>query len=232
MPAFGNSLARHARILYGCAMADSIKVGIIEDDRVFRGGIQMLLEGTDGFRCVGCWGSVEMALVSRSPDAPDVILLDIGLPGTAGHQGVQSILERWPEGIVIMFTASSDDDKIFASLCRGASGYLLKGIPPAPLLDAISEAAAGGSPMSPQIARKVVQTLQQGGVPRSRESPLTPRETQILSLLADGQTYQTAARQLEISINTVRNHIRSIYRKLQVHSQGEAVSKALRSRLI
>ena len=160
------------------------------------------------------------------------MLLDLHLPGVDGDEGVGLILDRHPDALVLMFTAHDDDQRIFNSLCRGACGYLLKSTTPSRLLEALQEAADGGSPMSPTIARKVVRLFQRTS-PQSREEyPLTPREIELLALLADGHSYQSSASGLGISANTVRNFIRSIYEKLQVHTQTEAVSKALRAGLI
>ena len=211
---------------------DTLRVGIVEDDRPFRESVRMLISGTPGFTCVGAWRSLEDALGSRAGEEPDVMLLDIQLPGTQGDQGVESLRRKFPSALVLMLTAHADDEKIFASLCRGACGYLLKGTPPAMLLQAIREAADGGSPMSPVIARKVVTLVRRTAVEVPLGEDLTERETQVLALLADGKSYQAAADDLGISINTLRNYIRSIYEKLQVHSRSEAVGKAIRGRLI
>ncbi len=217
------------------AGATAIDVALVEDDIPFRESLRLLLDGTPGFVCRGAWGSIEAAL--REPkrlgeSGPDVVLLDIQLPGTSGDEGVEAILERWPKTLVLMLTASTDDEKIFVSLCRGACGYLLKGTTPAQLLEAIEEARAGGSPMSPIIARKVVRLFRKTALPPKSETALTARETDLLAHLADGRSYQQAADGLGVSINTIRNHIRSVYEKLQVHSRSEAVSKALREGLI
>ncbi len=209
-----------------------IRVALVEDDRPFRDSVRMLLGGTSGFTTVGAFGTLEAALHGQVEADPDVVLLDIQLPGTQGHEGVVDIKERFPGSLILMLTASADDDKVFASLCQGACGYLLKGTPPARLLEAIREAMEGGSPMSPVIARKVVSHLATRQTEAPLINPLTERETELLGLLAEGRSYQTAGLALEISINTVRNHVRSIYEKLQVHSCGEAVSKAVRAGLI
>ncbi len=211
----------------------AIRVGLIDDDPPFRRSVRMLLEGTPGFACCGSWGSLEAALHGQSDGEPDVILLDVRLPGTQGSQGVAEIRRRFPTALVLMLTGSSDDDVVFDSLCRGASGYLLKGTPPARLLEAIEEAYSGGSPMSPVIARKVVTLLsERRPVAEEIDRPLSERELEVLERLAAGRTYQEAASELSVSINTLRNHVRSIYDKLQVHSCGEAVSKAMRGGLI
>lgn len=209
-----------------------LRVAIVEDDRPFRDSVRMLVSGTHGFSCVGAWPSLEAALHSREDSEPDVVLLDVQLPGTQGDEGVESLRERFPSALVLMLTAHADDEKIFASLCRGACGYLLKGTSPAKLLEAIREAVDGGSPMSPIIARKVVALVRRTTADLKLDADLTVRETEVLTLLADGKSYQAAADELGISINTLRNYIRSIYEKLQVHSRSEAVGKAIRGGLI
>ena len=163
---------------------------------------------------------------------PDVLLLDIHLPGVAGSEGVRLLREKFAHMQVVMLTVFAEEERVFQSLCNGACGYLLKNTPPTRLLEALREAHGGGSPMSPDIARKVVVFLQKTG---SREEPahaLTPHEARIVQMLAEGDSYQEIGDRLGITINTVRNHIRRIYEKLQVHTKSKAVSKALRQRLI
>jgi DNA-binding NarL/FixJ family response regulator len=146
---------------------------------------------------------------------------------------VARFLERWPTAVVLMLTVFEEESKIFASLCRGASGYLLKKTPPARLLDAVREAHEGGSPMSPGIARTVIHLFRERHSPATGDDQtLTPHEVRLLQLFAEGYSYQAAAERLHVSINTIRNYIRSIYDKLHVHSKSEAVSKGLRAGLI
>ena len=149
-----------------------------------------------------------------------------------GPQCVRFFRERCPRALVLMLTVFSEEDRIFESLCNGACGYLLKKTPPARLLEAVREAYEGGSPMSPEIARKVVTTFQIAAPPHAPEARLTPQEIRVVRLLADGDSYQEVGERLGITANTVRNYIRSIYDKPHVHSRSEAVSKALRGRLI
>jgi DNA-binding NarL/FixJ family response regulator len=208
-----------------------IRVAIVEDDRATREGLGMLISGTPGYACVGTFSSVEEALRTLK-EAPDVMLLDIQLPGMSGSDGVRVFRERFPKLEVVMLTVLAEQEKVFESICNGACGYLLKETPPARLLEAISEAHAGGAPMSPEIARLVVALFQKTGPPEKFDYQLTPQELRLLRLLAQGYSYQGASSQLNISVNTVRDHIRSIYDKLHVHSKSEAVSKALRNRLI
>jgi DNA-binding NarL/FixJ family response regulator len=212
--------------------AKDIRVAIIEDDRGVREGLGMIIHATPGYECVGKFFSVENALAAMAGPAPDVLLMDIHLPGMLGSEAVPVFREKYPGLQILMLTIYDGQDKVFESICNGACGYLLKKTPPAKLLDAIREAHEGGAPMSPEIARKVITLFQQSGPPDKLDEPLTPQETRLLKLLSDGYSYQNAAGQLNISINTVRNYIRSIYEKLHVNTKSEAVSKALRNRLI
>ena len=209
-----------------------IKVAIIEDLRPLREGFYMLIDGTEGFRCTGRFRTMEEALEKIGFDLPDVALVDIGLPGMNGIEGVRLLKERYPDLMLLMLTVYDDDDRIFDALCAGACGYLLKKTPPARLLKSLEEAAQGGAPMSPEIARRVVALFREFRPPKRVDYQLTPHETRLLKLLVEGHNYKTAAAQLGISFNTVCFHIKSIYEKLQVHSKSEAVAKALRNRLI
>jgi DNA-binding NarL/FixJ family response regulator len=192
----------------------------------------MLINGTPGYACVAMHRSVDDALRSISSRAPDVLLLDIDLPGTSGADGVGLLKEKYPSIEILMLTVHAEEDKVFDSICNGACGYLLKETPPARLLEAISEAHNGGAPMSPEIARKVVTLFQKTGPPQKIDHQLTPQEVRLLKLLVEGYSYQGAADRLNISVNTVRDYIRSIYDKLHVHSRSAAVAKALRSRIV
>jgi DNA-binding NarL/FixJ family response regulator len=209
-----------------------IRVAIVEDDRAVRDGLAMLINGTPGYACTGAFRSVEDALRSIGSAAPNVLLLDIQLPGMSGTEGVGVFKEKYPRLEIIMLTVLAEQDKVFESICNGACGYLLKEMPPARLLEAIREAHEGGAPMSPEIARKVVKLFQQTGPPEKFDERLTPQELRLLKLLVQGYSYQRAADGLHISLNTVRDYVREIYRKLHVHSKSEAVGKALRNRLI
>jgi len=213
-------------------MSEPVCLALVDDDSRFLRSLRLLVDGSPGYQCVGAWPTVEAALWAPELGSADVLLLDLHLPGMDGDEGVGLVLERFPSLLVLMFTAHDDDQRVFASLCRGACGYLLKSTTPARLLEAIREAVDGGSPMSPSIARKVVRLFREMVPEVPREHPLTPRELELLSRIADGHSYQSSASALGITVNTVRNHIRSIYEKLQVHSQSEAVSKALRAGLI
>ncbi len=212
--------------------SDPIRVAIVEDDRTTRQGLAMLIDGTPGYECVGQYRSVEEALRAAHTE-PDVILLDINLPGVPGTEGVKLLRERDPRTQVVMLTVFDAQDHVFESICNGACGYLLKKTPPARLLEAIAEAHQGGAPMTPEIARRVVTLFQEAPPPRKDDDHgLSERELSVLGLLAEGYSYAALSGRLGISINTVRNHIRGIYEKLHVHSRSEAVSKAIRKRMI
>jgi DNA-binding NarL/FixJ family response regulator len=210
----------------------ALAVAVIEDDRRTREGLAALIGGTPGFRCVGTYGSVDEGLRGLVAAIPDVLLLDIHLPGVSGSEGVRLLRDRYPHTQVLMLTVFAEEERIFESLCNGACGYLLKKTPPARLLEAIGEAHQGGSPMSPDIARKLVLALQTTGRVEKPEQALTPHETRIIRMLAEGDSYHEVGERLGITVNTVRNYIRRIYEKLHVHTKSQAVSKALRGRLI
>lgn len=213
----------------------AIEVAIVEDDRLLRDGLAVLIDGTPGFRCQATYGSIAAALQGTAGLArtPDVVLLDLGLPGMSGAQGVALLREQLPSAAILILTVFEDPEQIVESLCNGAIGYLLKRTPPARLLEAIREAHQGGSPMSPEVARRVVALFRES-VPRPRRAPppLAPAERRLLALLVEGLSYQECATQLQLSVNTVRCYIRSIYDKLQVHSKAAAVARALRDRLV
>lgn len=206
-------------------------MAIVEDDRATRDALGMLIGGTPGFQTVATFASVEEALDGLAV-SPHLLLLDINLPGVPGSIGVRQLRERFPGLQVVMLTVFAEERRIFESLCNGACGYVLKRTSPARLLEALREAHEGGSPMSPEIARKVVSVFQHADPAQTAEHALTPHEVRIVRMLAAGDSYREVADQLGISVNTVRNYIRSIYDKLEVHSKSEAVSKALRRRLI
>ncbi|MCZ7651002.1 MAG: response regulator [Thermoanaerobaculia bacterium] len=209
-----------------------IRVALVEDDRRTREALQLLIDGTPGFRCAAAFGSVEEVRRGYVREGADVVLLDINLPGIPGSDGVPLVQEAFPGAVVLMLTVFEDEGRIFRSLCNGARGYLLKRMPPGRLLDSIREAASGGAPMSPEIAAKVIALFSRIAPPVEPECHLSPQEVRLLQLLARGLGYQPAAEELGVSINTVRNHVRAIYEKLHVHSKSEAVAKALRAGLI
>ena len=209
-----------------------IRVVIIEDLKEVREGLAALINGTSGFDCAGTFRTMEDALASLPGSLPDVILTDIGLPGMSGIEGTRLLHERMPDVPILALTVYDDDENVFDAICAGASGYLLKNTAPARLLESLSEVAAGGAPMSPEVARRVITLFREFRPPPRATYSLTPQETDLLKLMVEGHHYKTAGGELGISINTVSFHLKNIYLKLQVHSKSEAVAKALRERLI
>ncbi|MGD0369847.1 MAG: response regulator transcription factor [Acidobacteriaceae bacterium] len=207
-------------------------MAIVEDQFRIREGLRVLIDGTSGYQCTGAFGSVEEALPAIGSQAPDVVLLDIGLPGMSGIDGIPLLKKRSQDLSVVMLTVYDDDKRILDALCAGACGYLLKETPPARLLESLREALDGGAPMSPAVARRVITMFRDGRPAEYAGGSLTPHEVRLLKLLAEGHNYETAGVQLGVTINTVRFHMRSIYEKMQVHSKSEAVAKAIRSRII
>ena len=209
-----------------------IKTAIIEDQNDIREGLASLIGFTDGFKCTGAYQSMEEALDRIKMNIPDVVLSDIGLPGMDGIQGIKILKEKYPQMLILMLTVYDDDERIFDALCAGANGYLLKRTPPMRLLESLREAVDGGSPMSPEVASKVIRLFREIRPPETVDYDLTPHEIRLLKLLVDGHNYNTAAKELKNSVNTVKFYIKRIYEKLQVHSKSEAVAKALKERLI
>jgi len=209
-----------------------VRVGIIEDKRELREGLMMLINGTPGYRCVHASRSMEEALVKVRLELPEVMLVDIGLPGMSGIEGMRILKERYPGLLVVALTVFDDDDNIFAALCAGASGYVLKKTPPARLLENLKELVSGGAPISPEVAARVIKLFKNYTPQVGAKTRLTQQETEILKLLVEGHNYKTAAAELDITSNTVAFHLRNIYQKLQVHSKSEAVVKALRLGLV
>jgi DNA-binding NarL/FixJ family response regulator len=209
-----------------------IRVLIVEDVREVREGLAALINGTRGFRCTGSYFSMETALAGIDDKNTDLILTDIGLPGMSGITGIQILHERYPAIPILALTVYDSDDQVFNAICAGASGYLLKNTAPVRLLDSIKEAVAGGAPMSPEVARRVIELFRKFRPPETASCRLTPQETELLKLLIEGHYKKTAAHQMGISTNTVSFHLKNIYGKLQVHSKTEAVAKALRERLV
>ena len=212
--------------------ARRITVAIIDDDRLIREGLRTLINGTPGYCCTGAYRSMEEALARPWSDLPLVALVDIGLPGMSGVQGLPILHEKYPDVALLMLTIYDDDERIFDALCAGACGYLLKKTPPDKLLESLAEVLAGGAPMSPEIARRVLGLFREIGPRESTDARLTPHELRLLKLLVEGHNYQSAAAELGVSFSTINFHMQNIYGKLQVHSKSEAVAKALRQRLV
>lgn len=216
----------------GSATRAPIKVAIVEDQREIRECLALLVNGTEGYTCTGSYRSMEEALEKIPKQLPDVVLSDIGLPGMSGIDGVRRLKELHPGLLVLMLTVYDDDERIFDAMCAGACGYLLKKTPPARLLASLEEVVAGGAPMSPEVARRVIALFREIRPPDRADYHLTPHETRLLKLFVEGHNYKTAAAELKVSVNTINFHVRSIYDKLQVHSRSEAVAKALLNRLV
>lgn len=209
-----------------------IEVAIIEDDRRIREGLKTLINGAKGYRCNAAFRSMEDALARAWSEIPDVALVDIGLPGMSGVEGLSRLRGKYPKVALLMLTVYEDDERIFQALCAGASGYLLKKTPPAKLLESLGEVLNGGAPMSPEVARRVLQLFREIRPPERGDYDLTPHELRLLKLLVEGHNYQSAAAELSVSFSTINFHMQNIYGKLQVHSKSEAVAKALRQRLV
>ena len=213
-------------------IANDLRVVIIEDQREVREGLGTLIRGSPGFVCAASYASMEETLSRIDRAQPDLILTDLGLPGMSGIEGIRVLRERLPEVPILALTVYDDDDRIFEALCAGASGYLLKNTPPARLLESMREAADGGGPMSPEVARRVIYLFRTFRPPERADYRLTQQESELLKLLVEGHHYKTAADQMNISINTVAFHLKNIYGKLHVHSKSEAVAKALREHIV
>lgn len=207
-------------------------MALVEDQRRTREGLRALIEGSDGFSCVGAWDSLEQALAADCSPRPDVLLLDLGLPGMSGVDGIVPLRTRFPETAVVILTVYEDNERVFEALCAGATGYLLKNTPPIKLLDALRDTVKGGSPMSPEIARRVLELFRRFQPPERAQYNFTPGERRLLKLLVEGHSYKTAAAELGVSINTIAFHVQNVYTKLQVHSKSEAVARALRENLL
>ena len=210
-----------------------IKVAIFEDNKALRDSLYMLIDGSPGFVCTGCFANCRKVIKDIESSEPDVVLMDIEMPGISGIEAVQLIKKQFPQIQILMQTVFEEDDKIFASVCAGASGYLLKKTPPAKMLDAIKETSEGGAPMTPSVAAKVLQMFQKQGAQVHPEFvDLSEREREVLKHLVTGDSYKMISAACYISIDTVKTHIKSIYHKLHVNSKSEAVAKAIIQKLV
>ena len=207
-----------------------INVAIVEDDSGVRESLTALISGTPGFRCTGAYPNAEVALKQLNGNWPDVILMDINLPGMSGIECVAKVKSARPKIQILIFTVHEDSNEIFESLMAGANGYLIKDTPPAGILEAIADVHQGGSPMSSHIARKVVDYFQKKGQLGVDFQELSQRELEVLTQLSKGYRYKEIADLLSISVLTVRSHLQRIYEKLHVRSRTEAVVKFLDSR--
>jgi len=205
-----------------------INVSIVEDSEQLRGTLARVISRAEGFQCVSQYGNAEAAIEALPKDRPNVVLMDINLPGMNGVECVRRLKQLLPESQFIMLTAYEDTENIFNSLAAGAAGYLLKRTSSAELLAAIQDVLKGGSPMTAHIARKVVQSFQKAGPSPQTTENLSQREQEVLDLLSQGLIYKEIAEKLGISYETVHTYIRRIYEKLQVRTRTEAVAKFLR----
>ena len=210
----------------------TVRIVIIEDRREIREGLKTLIAYTQGYECVAAYRSMEEALPEIERVHADVGLVDLGLPGMSGIEGIQRLRQIVPQMPSLVLSVYDDDERVFQAICAGACGYLLKNTPPSELLAAIREAASGGAPISPKIASKVLALFRQILPPASSPAALTPHELRLLRLLVEGHNYKTAAAEMGVSVHGISFHTRNIYDKLQVHSKSEAVAKALRLGLV
>jgi DNA-binding NarL/FixJ family response regulator len=204
----------------------AIRICIYEDNQPLREAFSLLVQTTDNFELAGAFGDCLNLSQQIANLRPDVVLMDIDLPGITGIEATRQLHKQFPETEVLMLTVFDDSDQVFEAIKAGATGYLLKKTPPVRVLEAIREVYEGGAPMSPAIARRVMQSLHKSIVPNDLDQ-LTPREATILALLSAGNSYKMVAVEASISIDTVRTHVRRIYEKLHVHSVTEAVAKYL-----
>lgn len=204
-----------------------IYVAIVEDDKEIRESLSLIIDSTPGYVCKLIFANAEDAVAQLRQEDPDVVLMDVELPGMSGIQAVAKLKPILTETDFIMLTVRDDDSTVFDAICAGATGYLLKNTPPNRLLQAIDEVKVGGSPMSRSIARKVLASFQ-----KPEPNPLSERETEILRKLCEGQNYRVIAEELFVSGHTVRTHIKNIYKKLHVSSRAEAVRKAIEDKIV
>ncbi len=211
-----------------------INILIIEDNKFIRSGWEIALSNEADFDIIGSYRSCESAFKDKSIKDAELVLMDIGLPGMSGIEGVKYLKEKFPEQVIVMCTVHDEDEKIFDTICAGAVGYLLKKTTPDELVMALRDAYNGGSPMTPSVARKVIASFQKIQLKSftGEKVKLTEREQQILNLMAQGKTYKEICEDIFLSRDGVDYHIRHIYEKLHVHSRAEAVSKGIKNRLI
>jgi len=207
-----------------------IRVAIVEDNTALRQSLEQLFNRSESTRCVASLSNLLNVVSEFNRSNPDIVLMDIGLPGITGIEGVRTLKTNFNDIQVLMFTVFEDEEKIFDAIRAGASGYLLKKTPPEEIVEAVKELFEGGAPMSPSIARKVIQAFQTQPASTLEDYQLTAREKEILYALVDGLTYKKIAEKYFVSIHTVRSHISSIYEKLHVNSKSQAVAKVLQNK--
>jgi DNA-binding NarL/FixJ family response regulator len=213
-----------------------IRVSIFEDNKLVREAYEAILNGTPGYTCTGCFSSCNNLKHDIPRSQPDVVLMDIEMTGINGIEATQIIKLQWPDIKILIQTVFDDDEKIFAAICAGASGYVLKNTSPVSLLQAVTEVYSGGAPMSPVIASKVIGLFKEMSpahqLSRSEEIDLSQRERDILRMMTEGFDFRTIAEKSFISYETVRTHVKKIYRKLHVASAREAIIKASKQRIV
>ncbi len=211
-----------------------IDVVVVEDNDTIREGLRVLIDGTEGYSCVATYPKCEAMIKNIKRMNPNVLLMDIGLPGMSGIEGIKHVKALLPDLTILVLTVYEENELIFDALCAGASGYLVKKTPPSKLIEAIREASEGGAPMSSHIARKVIELFHKKNMSNTKSDleSLTSREKEILGKLVEGNSFKAIADSLFISIETVRFHFKNIYKKLHVHSQSEAVVKVMKERLL
>jgi DNA-binding NarL/FixJ family response regulator len=211
----------------------NIKITIFEDNTNLRRGLTALINGSDGFECTGAFGNCDNLIKNITDSKPDVVLMDIKMPGMDGIEAVRVLKQQFPEINILMETIFEDDEKVFQCICNGAEGYILKNTPPVQILSAIREIHEGGAPMTPSIARKVLAMFKSGTSFIKDESyNLTDREKEVLKYLVEGMSYKLVAEKCFVSIDTVRSHVKNIYKKLQVTSKSAAVAKAIKGKIV
>jgi DNA-binding NarL/FixJ family response regulator len=210
----------------------SVSLVIFEDNSVLRESLITLLETSGEYRVVGDFGNVLGVDAVIKDLRPDVVIMDIDMPGRDGISAVPVIRELQPDTAIIMYTQFEDDDKLFKSICAGADGYILKKTSPMKLFEAISEVVHGGAPMSPSIARKMLTSFRENRKPMGQQFDLTKRELEILQLLVKGYSVKMIAAELFIAFDTARTHLKNIYRKLHVNCGKEAIAKVLASKIV
>jgi DNA-binding NarL/FixJ family response regulator len=208
-------------------MKNNIRVVIIEDDHIIRSGYEFLINAVEGYSVIGTYCSYENAVKEIFSDRPDVILLDIELPGANGIESIPKLKKLVPHSHILILTVYESENLIFSALANGASGYLTKNTSSAKIIEAIKEVVEGGGPMSVNIAKLVIKSFQ-----KNQDSPLSKRETQIIELIRNGKSRSQIARDLFIDLETVRSHIKNIYIKLDVNSRADAIKAATDNRLI
>ncbi len=214
--------------------SDIKNILIIEDNKFIRSGWEIALQKENDFQIFGSYASCEDAFKDEAIGAVNLVLMDIGLPGISGIEGVKYLKEKFPKMVIVMCTVHEDDEKIFDALCAGAVGYLLKKTKPEELISSLRDAFDGGSPMTPSVARKVISSFQKKPLKsfNGETIGLSEREEQILSLMAKGKSYSEIANEIFLSLDGVTYHIRHIYEKLHVHSRAEAVAEGLKKHII